>query len=117
MEPTQRLRDRVDVGADVIGRKCSAERITHVFGERTIAAAEQQRPEQPSAAVAVHGDHDVDVLDEPRQRGGLAGVAIPSVMASIPPPWYAMNPIRPRSSVTSSTPGCASRVAKADTVP
>jgi hypothetical protein len=147
MQPPEGLGDGVDVGADVVGRQRAPQRVADVLGEGAVGAAEQQRSEETPPAVPVHGDHDVDVIDEGRQGGrmlvgitwidgqvvaharrldhavarcaGLLGGrrAITSVIASSAPPWYAMNPMRPRSSLTSSTPGWARRAAKADIAP
>ena len=143
VQPAQLLRDRVDVGDDVVGRKVVAQRVADVFGERPgsgrRAAASRTCPRRPNPwtvitmstwsrnsasvdeSVAVDRDRR-KVLAHPRRLDhGVArapdaarrhGAAITSVIHSRWPPWYAMNPTRPRSSQTSSTPGASRIVAK-----
>ena len=48
----------------------------HVTRERSVLSAKQQVAPMPAASVAVHGDDDVDVIEEARERARVVRVEV-----------------------------------------
>ena len=60
----QRPGNLLQVGEYPVHRQVSAECVADVFGERPVAAAEEERVEIAAAAVAVDRDRHLDVIEE-----------------------------------------------------
>ena len=71
MEAAQGLWDVVEVGHDRVLGECGAKVRREMICKHPVVSAEQQGGPEVLAPVAVHGDDDVDVVEERGQRGGV----------------------------------------------